>query len=127
MGRVHKLKEALELPELKWLKNTKDQKLKDLIEFSSVLEGFARNSSLHAAGVVIAPGPISDYVPVYQTPSTEPASQYNMKYLEEAGLLKMDFLGLRTLSIIDNTLALVKVNHGVQIDMDEIDYDDHVT
>jgi len=127
MGRVHKLKEALELPELKWLKNTKDQKLKDLIEFSSVLEGFARNSSLHAAGVVIAPGPISDYVPVYQTPSTEPASQYNMKYLEEAGLLKMDFLGLRTLSIIDNTLALVKANHGVEVDMDEIDYDDAQT
>ena len=127
MGRVHKLKEALELPELKWLKTSKDQKLKDLIEFSSVLEGFARNSSLHAAGVVIAPGPISDYVPVYQTPSTEPASQYNMKYLEEAGLLKMDFLGLRTLSIIDNTLDLVKANHGVDIDMDEIDYGDAVT
>ena len=134
MGRVHRIKEALELPELKWLKDTlkdskdskdaKDAKLKDLIEFSMVLEGMARNSSLHAAGVVIAPGPISDYVPVYQTPTTEPATQYNMKDLEDAGLLKMDFLGLRTLTIIDRTLELVRQNHGLELDMDAIDYAD---
>ena len=127
MGRVHKLKEAIELPDLKWLKDSKDQKLKDLIEYSSVLEGFARNSSLHAAGVVIAPGPISDYVPVFKTPQTEPATQFNMKDLEDAGLLKMDFLGLRTLSIIDNVVALIKENHGVDIDTDAIDYDDEET
>ena len=127
MGKVPKLKDAVNLPELKWLKDTKDQKLKDLIEYSQVLEGFARNSSLHAAGVVIAPGPISDYVPVYQTPQTEPATQFNMKDLEEAGLLKMDFLGLRTLSIIDNTLDQVRRNHGVELDMDEIDYKDPET
>jgi len=127
MGKVHKLKDALELPELKWVKDSSDPKIKDLIEFSSVLEGFARNSSLHAAGVVIAPGPISDYVPVYQTPQTEPATQYNMKDLEEAGLLKMDFLGLRTLSIIDNALELIRANHGIELDMDAIDYDDPQT
>lgn len=127
MGKVPPLKEALELPELKWVKESKDQKIKDLIEYSLVLEGFARNSSLHAAGVVIAPGPISDYVPVYKTPQTEPATQYNMKDLEEAGLLKMDFLGLRTLSIIDNTLDQIKRNHGIEIDLDKIPFDDPET
>jgi DNA polymerase-3 subunit alpha len=64
---------------------------------------------------------------VYKTPTTEPATQYNMKDLEEAGLLKMDFLGLRTLSIIDSTLEQVKRNHGVDIDMDEIDFSDPAT
>jgi DNA polymerase III subunit alpha len=127
MGKVHKLEDALNLPELRWVKESKDQKLKDLIEYSQVLEGFARNSSIHAAGVVIAPGPISDYVPVYQTPQTEAATQYNMKDLEAAGLLKMDFLGLRTLSIIDNTLDLIRANHGIDVDLDTIDFDDKDT
>lgn len=119
-GKVTKLKDAIEMPELRYLKDTTDPKLKKLIEYSLVLEGFNRNSSLHAAGVVIAPGPISDFVPLYKTPQTEAATQYNMKDLEEAGLLKMDFLGLRTLSIIDNTLAQVKRNHGVDIDIDAV-------
>jgi len=127
MGKVHKLKDALELPELRWLKDTTDPKLKQLIDYSMVLEGFARNSSLHAAGVVIAPGPIDQYVPVYKTPTTEPATQYNMKDLEEAGLLKMDFLGLRTLSIIDNTIDAIKTNHGIDIDIDAIDFTDPAT
>jgi DNA polymerase-3 subunit alpha len=127
LGKVPPLKEAIEMPELRWLKSTDDQRLKDLIEYSLVLEGFARNSSLHAAGVVIAPGPISDFVPVYKTPQTEPATQYNMKDLEEAGLLKMDFLGLRTLSIIDDTLAQVQRNHGIEIDIDTIDFNDPET
>ncbi|MCU0329947.1 MAG: DNA polymerase III subunit alpha [Candidatus Kapabacteria bacterium] len=127
MGKVTKIKDALELPDLRWLKETSDPRLKQLIEYSMVLEGFARNSSLHAAGVVIAPGPISDFVPVYKTPQTESATQYNMKDLEEAGLLKMDFLGLRTLSIIENTLELVKRNHGVEIDIDAIPLDDSKT
>jgi DNA polymerase-3 subunit alpha len=122
LGRVHSISEALELPELRWIKTTDDQRIKDLIEYAQVLEGFARNSSLHAAGVVIAPGPISDFVPVYKTPSTEPATQYNMKDLEEAGLLKMDFLGLRTLSIIDATLEQVKRNYGLEIDLDSVDF-----
>lgn len=126
-GKVHKLKDALELPELRYLKDTTDPKLRQLIEYSLVLEGFNRNSSLHAAGVVIAPGPISDFVPVYKTPQTDVATQYNMKDLEEAGLLKMDFLGLRTLSIIDNTLEQIKRNHGVDIDIDAVPLDDAAT
>jgi len=127
LGKVHSLKDALELPELRWIKTTDDQRIKDMISYAKVLEGFARNASLHAAGVVIAPGPISDFVPVYKTPSTEPATQYNMKDLEEAGLLKMDFLGLRTLSIIDATLDQIRTNYGIDIDLDSIDFDDPET
>lgn len=127
LGKVHSLKDAVELPDLKWLKTSDDQRIKDMLEYAMTLEGFARNSSLHAAGVVIAPGPISDYVPVYKTPNTEPATQYNMKDLEEAGLLKMDFLGLRTLSIIDETLLQIKRNHGVDIDIDAVDFNDTAT
>lgn len=124
MGKVTPLSEALELPDLRYLKETQDAKLKDLIEYSLVLEGFVRNSSTHAAGVVIAPGPISDYVPIFKTPQTEAATQYNMKDLEAAGLLKMDFLGLRTLSIIDSTLEQIKRNHDLDIDLDTIPFDD---
>jgi DNA polymerase-3 subunit alpha len=79
-----------------------------------------RNASTHAAGVVIAPGPLTEYVPVYKTPSTEVMTQYNMLDLEEAGLLKMDFLGLRTLTIVENALKLIKKNHGTEIDPDAI-------
>ncbi|MBK7032138.1 MAG: DNA polymerase III subunit alpha [Ignavibacteria bacterium] len=127
LGKVHSLKDALDLPELRWLKTSDDPRLKDMISYALTLEGFARNASLHAAGVVIAPGPISDFVPVYKTPTTEPATQYNMKDLEEAGLLKMDFLGLRTLSIIDETLEQIKRNHGLVVDIDTIDFDDPAT
>lgn len=126
LGKVTPLKEALELPELRWLKESEDPKLKQLIEYASVLEGFARNSSLHAAGVVIAPGDISQYVPLYKSDSGL-ATQYNMKDLEDAGLLKMDFLGLRTLSIIDNTVAMIERNHGVKIDVDALDLFDKKT
>ncbi len=126
-GKVTPLKEALELSELKWVKESKDPKIKQLTEYALVLEGFCRNASLHAAGVVIAPGPVSDYVPLYKTPSSELATQYNMNDLEEAGLLKMDFLGLRTLSIIDKTLDMIERNHSLTIDIDAIDLSDRAT
>jgi DNA polymerase-3 subunit alpha len=126
LGKVTPLKEAIELPELRWLKESDNPKLQQLIEYASVLEGLARNSSLHAAGVVIAPGDISDYVPLYKSDSGL-ATQYNMKDLEDAGLLKMDFLGLRTLSIIDNTVAMIERNHGVKIDVDALDLFDKKT
>ena len=79
---------------------------------------------MHAAGVVIAPGHISDYVPLYRTPQTEVMTQYNMKDLETAGLLKMDFLGLRTLSVMENALRMIRENHGVNIDLDTLPEDD---
>ncbi len=128
MGRVTPLEEAVELPEVKAILSRKDPLVEKLIEYSLVLEGFARSASKHAAGVVIAPSDISNYVPLYKTPNLEEAvTQFNMKDVEEAGLLKMDFLGLRTLSIIDTTLALIEQNHGVKIDIDTIPLDDPET
>ncbi|HEY3875695.1 MAG TPA: DNA polymerase III subunit alpha [Candidatus Kapabacteria bacterium] len=128
MGRVTPLAEAVELPEVKALLAKKDPLVEKLIEYSLILEGFARSASKHAAGVVIAPSEISNYVPLYKTPSLDDAvTQFNMKDVEEAGLLKMDFLGLRTLSIIDTTLALIEQNHGVKIDIDEVPLDDKKT
>jgi DNA polymerase III subunit alpha len=127
-GKVTPIAEAIDtIAELKWVKDSSDEKIHDLIEISKVLEGMNRNSSTHAAGVVIAPGPISDFVPIYKTPQTEPMTQYNMSDLEKAGLLKMDFLGLRTLTIIENALNLIKQNHGIVIDLNTIPEDDPLT
>jgi DNA polymerase-3 subunit alpha len=86
-----------------------------------------RNASTHAAGVVIAPGPLTDYVPVYKTPQTDAMTQYNMIDLEDAGLLKMDFLGLRTLTIVENALKLIKQNHNIEVDLDKIPENDPKT
>lgn len=124
MGKVTKIKDALDLPELRWVKENEDPKIKQMIEYAMVLEGFARNTSLHAAGVVIAPGPITDYVPLYKTPTTNAATMFTMKDLEDAGLLKMDFLGLATLSIIDRTLEMIEKNYGTKIDIEKIDFND---
>ena len=127
-GKVRPLADALEtVPDLKWVKESKDPKMKLLVDASLVLEGMNRNASMHAAGVVIAPGNISDYVPLYKTPQTEVMTQFNMKDLETAGLLKMDFLGLRTLTVMENALAMIEQNNGLQICLDEIPEDDPKT
>lgn len=127
-GRVTPIQEAVNtIPELAWLKTSNDPKIRDLIKISVVLEGMNRNVSTHAAGVVIAPGPVSDYVPLYKTPHTELMTQYNMKDLEDAGMLKMDFLGLRTLTVIEDTLEMINNRHGVKIDLDTIPMDDERT
>ena len=127
-GKVTPLAEILESnPELKWVNESRDEKIHDLVDISLVLEGMNRNASTHAAGVVIAPGALTDYVPVYKTPQTEVMTQYNMIDLEEAGLLKMDFLGLRTLTVIENALALIEQIHHVRIDLDAIPEDDPET
>ena len=124
-GKVTPVAEALEtIPELKWMKESPDEKIKLLIDTALVLEGMNRNVSTHAAGVVIAPGDISDYVPMYKSPQTDLMTQYNMKDLEDTGLLKMDFLGLRTLTVIDNALRLIKENHGVDLDLDVLPEED---
>lgn len=132
-GRVTPLAEALELPDLKWLKETDDIELKALIEYSIKLEDRIRNIGTHAAGIVITPGDVTDYVPIYKSPdkelnqSIEVATQFSMNNLEEIGLLKMDFLGLKTLSIIDHTLELIETNHNIKIDIDKIDFEDKLT
>ena len=125
LGRVTPLRDAIDsIPELRWVKESNDPKIKQLIEYSLVLEGTNRNVGTHAAGVVIAPGKITDFVPLYKTPSTEVITQYEYKSLEKIGLLKMDFLGLRTLTVLENALQRIKENHGKEIDLNRISYDD---
>jgi len=127
LGKVTPLKEALELPELRWVNESNDPKMREMINYALTLEGLARNTSLHAAGVIIAPGDVSDYVPLYKSSDGDIATQFTMKDIEDAGLLKMDFLGLRTLSILDNIVEQIKVNHNVVIDLDALDLEDTAT
>jgi DNA polymerase-3 subunit alpha len=100
----------------------------DLLDIALRLEGLTRSAGKHAAGVVIAPGPITDYVPLYRDPREGSiSSQYEMKTLERAGLVKMDFLGLKNLTIIDRCLGLIQESTGDRIDIDEIPLDDQET
>ncbi|MCH7774425.1 MAG: DNA polymerase III subunit alpha, partial [Bacteroidetes bacterium] len=128
-GKVYSIDQALnEVPELKWVKNSKEPEIQNLLKYARVLEGMNRNASKHAAGVVITPGDVSDFVPLANAVSQQDiVTQFNMKEIENAGLLKMDFLGLRTLTIIRDTLSLVKKNHGVEIDIDNISLEDEET
>ncbi len=128
-GKVFSIEQALkEVPELKWVKDSKEPDIQNLIKYAKVLEGMNRNSSKHAAGVVITPEEVSNYVPLASAVAqSEFVTQYNMKEIEGAGLLKMDFLGLRTLTIIRDALDLIKKNHGVEIDIDNISIEDKKT
>lgn len=128
-GKVYTIEQSLnEVPELKWVKDSKDEEIQNLIKYAKVLEGMNRNASKHAAGVVITPDDVSNYVPLANAVSqTDIVTQFNMKEIENAGLLKMDFLGLRTLTIIRDALSLIKKNHGVEIDIDSIPLDDEKT
>ncbi len=128
-GKVYSIDQAIsEVPELKWVKESKDPEILNLIKYAKVLEGMNRNSSKHAAGVVITPSDVSNYVPLATAVSqNEVVTQYNMKEIEGQGLLKMDFLGLRTLTIIQNALELIKKNHGIDIDIDNVPLDDEKT
>ncbi len=127
-GKIMPIKQAIdEVPELHFLKRPKDEKIKKLIEYATVLENMNRNASIHAAGVVIAPGPIIEYAPLYYTEDSGLVTQYDMKDLEDIGLVKMDLLGLRTLTIIQSTLNLIKDDHGIEINIDKIPLDDEKT
>lgn len=100
-----------------------DFEVKRLIDFALSIEGLPRHTSTHAAGVLISKEPVTEYVPLTRNGDII-ATQFNMIELEELGLLKMDFLGLRTLTVIKDAVDLVKENHGVEIDFDKIDYED---
>ncbi len=128
-GKVYSIDQALaEVPELKWVKDSDDVQIQNLIKYAKVLEGMNRNASKHAAGVVITPDDVSNYVPLATANSQdEIVTQFNMKDIETVGLLKMDFLGLRTLTIIRDTLEMIKRNHKVEIDIDTIPLDDEKT
>lgn len=101
-----------------------EPKIAYLIEMAKRLEGISRHASIHAAGVVIAEKAIDEYVPVARGADDVITTQYNMTLLEELGLLKMDFLGLRTLTVIDDTIKLIKKNHGKNIDINAININD---
>ncbi|HOP05952.1 MAG TPA: DNA polymerase III subunit alpha [candidate division Zixibacteria bacterium] len=104
-----------------------DKRVEHLIDICKTLEGLARHCSTHAAGVVIAPAPLIDYVPLYKGAKDEVTTQFDMKRVEQIGLLKMDFLGLRTLTVIDDALKMIKQNHPeTDIEIDEIPLDDPV-
>ncbi|HXF48600.1 MAG TPA: DNA polymerase III subunit alpha [Verrucomicrobiae bacterium] len=121
------LERAMEMqPDLKRL-TASDPKIAQLMEYSKTLEGLSRHASVHAAGVVIAPSKLTDYVPLYRTNRDETVTQFDMKGIEEIGLLKMDFLGLRTLTVIEDTVRFVKEREGIAIDIDKIPLDDAKT
>ena len=95
---------------------------RELMEHSKILEGMNRHASIHAAGVVIAPGELTDYVPLYKSSTDDITSQYDMKGLEELGLLKMDFLGLRNLTVIDKAIKLIE-QQGHVVDLEKLSLD----
>jgi DNA polymerase-3 subunit alpha len=101
-----------------------DEKLKDLMKVAMRLEGLSRHASTHAAGVVISPQPLTELVPVYKTNRDEITTQYDMTALERIGLLKMDFLGLTTLTVLHDAVKMVETNRGVQIDLDSLPLND---
>ncbi len=115
------LKKVTELAEL--VKS--NPRIERLINISQTLEGLARHCSTHAAGVVIAPSALTDYVPLFKGSKDEITTQYDMKMVEKIGLLKMDFLGLRTLTVIDDAVRMIHENHpGTTIDINTTPLDD---
>jgi DNA polymerase III subunit alpha len=101
-----------------------DPRVNDVLEMGKRLEGVSRNAGVHAAGVVIAPGPITDYAPLFKSNRDEITTQWAMKEVERVGLLKMDFLGLSTLTLIQDALAEIKRTEGIDLDIDNVPLDD---
>jgi DNA polymerase-3 subunit alpha len=102
----------------------KDGRVRELVDISRRLEGTTRHASTHAAGVVIAPRPLTELVPLFKGTTADVTTQFDMKGCERIGLLKMDFLGLRTLTLIDNCVKMMEAQLGVRIDPDQIPLDD---
>ena len=121
------LKDALEQSPLLASAVKEDPRIGNLMEVAQRLEGMVRHASTHAAGVVISPQPLTDVVPLYKTNKDEIVTQYDMNGLEKIGLLKMDFLGLTTLTVVDDTLKLIEKTTGEKIVIDRLPYDDAPT
>lgn len=99
-----------------------------ILQLAEKLEGSVRNTGIHAAGVIIAPDDLTEYIPVSTSKDSNLlVTQFDGKVIEDAGMLKMDFLGLKTLTIIKNAISLVKKNRGIDIDIDQIDMEDEKT
>ena len=121
---------AEKVPELRDLVRA-DPTAARVIDLAQRIEGLARHASVHAAGIVIAPGPLDEYVPVCTQPQQRGTddediriTQFDMVGLEKVGMLKMDFLGLRTLTVIHDALAAITERHGTVVDLDALDLDD---
>lgn len=122
------LNEALEKEPMLVNMIQENPKIKELFDVCFVLEGVTRHASKHAAGVVISPQPLRDVIPLYIPPKTnELVTQYAMTELEAVGFLKMDFLGLKNLSVINQTVRAIEKLHGVKIDLDQLPVDDKAT
>jgi DNA polymerase III subunit alpha len=121
------LKDALaQNPELRQLRD-RDAKVADLLTVATSLEGLARHASTHAAGVVISPQPLEEIVPLYKSNKDEITTQYAMDDLEKIGLLKMDFLGLTTLTVLEDSVRMIEQTRGEKLDLDALPLDDAAT
>src|SRR6266513_946791 len=119
---------ATHVPEVK-AAAAQDDRIRKVLDLGSRIEGLARHASVHAAGVVIAPGPLTDYVPVCTAPDSKTdadaiITQYDMAGIEQVGLLKIDLLGLKTLTVLHDATRMVAERHGVTIDLERPDLDD---
>ena len=122
-----KLKQALEMePQIGEMCKA-DPRVKEILDVSLQLEGMARNASVHAAGVVISPQPLKELVPLYKTNRDEIVTQYDMAGIEKLGLLKMDFLGLTTLTIVHDAIILIRKYQSVEIVIEDIPLNDQKT
>lgn len=127
-GKNPTLPEALEqVPELEEMRQN-DPQVNKLFEIAIKLEGLYRNSGMHAAGVVIGDRPLEELVPLYKDPRADmPVTMYDMKYVEETGLIKFDFLGLKTLTVIQRAVDWIKRAQGIDLDMETVPLDDAET
>jgi len=115
-----------EVPELRKVYDN-DTVIRELIDTAKKLEGLVRGAGVHASAVVIAPRPLTELVPLNKTKNDEIVTAYDMKAVEKMGLLKMDFLGLATLTVIDDCLKLIKLSRGETVDIEMIPQDDEAT
>jgi DNA polymerase-3 subunit alpha len=121
------IKEAIEQePRLRDAEK-RDEKVASLLSVAKVLEGLSRHMSTHAAGVVISPEPMVEYLPLCKGPKGEILTQYDMKYTEMTGLIKFDFLGLKTLTVIDRAIKLIESDLGTPLEIEKIPLDDPKT
>ncbi|MDH3393377.1 MAG: DNA polymerase III subunit alpha, partial [Desulfobulbaceae bacterium] len=119
-----KIKQAIEEePRLKDLEN-RDPQVAQLLSIAKTLEGLNRHTSIHAAGVVISPLPMVEYLPLCKGPKGEVLTQFDMKYTEKTGLIKFDFLGLKTLTVIDRAVKMLEQDTGHKLDIQKIPLDD---
>ncbi|MCD4692435.1 MAG: DNA polymerase III subunit alpha [Calditrichales bacterium] len=116
-----------EVPELKELAESDDPQTKELVKYSQTLEGIVRHSSVHAAGIIIAPEDITNFVPLSKSTDQEITTQYTMGWCEELGLLKMDFLGLRNLTVIQKAERMIRKRYDPQFSVKNIPLDDEET